>query len=174
MIHTFCGKRPQIPQSAFVVDSAQVVGDVVLGEQASVWFNAVVRGDVNYIRIGAKSNVQDGTVIHVTNKTHPTLVGEGVTIGHNCTLHGCTVQDYCLIGIGAIVLDGAVVGAESMVAAGSLVSPGTIVEPGTLVMGCPARPVRKLTDEEIAGLHRMAENYVHYVASYRGRQNSQD
>ncbi|GAB4555244.1 MAG: gamma carbonic anhydrase family protein [Geothermobacteraceae bacterium] len=172
MIHTYRKITPIVPESAFVVESAQVIGDVVLGEHASVWFNAVVRGDVNSIRIGTRTNVQDGTVIHVTNKTHPTHIGEGVTIGHNCTLHGCTVEDYCLIGIGAIVLDGAVIGHESMVAAGSLVTPGTRIEPGSLVMGSPARVVRRLSGDEIAGLHRMADNYIGYVASYREQEGA--
>ena len=144
-----------------------VTGDVELGPESSLWFGTVVRGDVNTVRIGARTNVQDGTVIHVTTRTHPTVIGDDVTIGHRAVLHGCTVHDRCLIGIGAIVLDGAVVGPDAMVGAGALVPPGAVVPPGTLVMGQPARPRRPLTPEEIAFLRTSAANYVSYAARYR-------
>src|SRR3954449_7858845 len=127
MIRPFRGKHPQIHPTAFIEDSAQVLGDVVIGEQSSVWFGAVVRGDVFHIRIGDRTNVQDGTVIHVSNGTHATILEDEVTVGHNVTLHGCYVERGCLVGIGSIVMDGARVGEKSLVAAGALVSPGTVI-----------------------------------------------
>src|ERR687885_1701043 len=152
MIRPFQGKHPRIHPSAFVEQSAQVIGDVVIGEESSVWFNAVVRGDVFYIRIGRRTNVQDGTVIHVTKGTHATILEDEVTVGHNVTLHGCYVERGCLIGMGSILMDGVRVGAQSIVAVGALVSPGTQVPPRSLVIGVPARVKRQLTDEEVAGL----------------------
>jgi len=166
-IHPFKGVSPRLHPSVFAVDDALVIGDVEVGEQSSLWFGTVVRGDVNYIRIGSRTNVQDHTVIHVTNATHPTLVGDDVTLGHRVTLHGCTVQHRCLIGIGAVVMDGAVVSEDSMVGAGSLVPPGMVVPSGTLVMGSPARVKRELTREEIAFFRKSAQNYVAYAEQYR-------
>ncbi len=166
-IHPFQGAAPRLHPSVFAVDDALVIGDVEIGEQSSLWFGAIVRGDVNSIRIGARSNVQDQTVIHVTNRTHPTVVGDDVTLGHRVTLHGCTIQDRCLVGIGAIVLDGAVVSSDSMVGAGALVPPGMVVPSGTLVVGSPARVKRQLTPEEIAFLRKSARNYVAYSEQYR-------
>ena len=167
MIRPFKGKRPQVHPTAFVEESAQVIGDVVIGEESSVWFNAVVRGDVFHVRIGARTNVQDGTVIHVSSGTHATILEDEVTVGHNVTLHGCHVERGSLVGIGAIVMDGARVGAESLVAAGSLVSPGTVIPPRSLVMGVPAKVKRPLTDEEAAGLAHFWKNYVEYTKEYK-------
>lgn len=167
MIRPFRGKHPQIHPTAFVEDSAQVIGDVFIGEQSSVWFGAVVRGDVFHIRIGDRTNVQDGTVIHVSNGTHATILEDEVTVGHNVTLHGCYVERGSLIGIGAIVMDGAFIGAHSLVAAGALVSPKTIIPRRSLVMGVPARVKRKLTDEEVADLDGFWKNYVEYTRVYR-------
>src|ERR671916_1787955 len=167
MIRPFRGKHPQIHPTAFVEESAQVIGDVTLGEQSSVWFNAVVRGDVFHIRIGARTNVQDGTVIHVSNGTHATVLEDEVTVGHNVTLHGCHVERGCLVGMGSILMDAVRIGAESIVAAGALVSPGTVVPPRSLVMGVPARVKRQLTDEEVAGLAQFWKNYVGYVQQYK-------
>lgn len=167
MIRTFQGKRPQIHPTAFIEQSAQIIGDVVIGEESSVWFNAVVRGDVFYIRIGNRANVQDGTVIHVSNGTHATILEDEVTVGHNATLHGCHIERGCLIGMGAIVMDGARIGAQSLVAAGSLVSPGTQIPPRSLVIGSPARVKRPLTDEEVAGLDVFWKNYIGYTKQYR-------
>jgi len=143
-----------------------VLGDVTIGEDASLWFGAVVRGDVNFIRIGARTNVQDHSVLHVTSKTHPTVIGDDVTLGHRVTLHGCTVKDRCLIGIGAVVLDGAVVGEESMVGAGALVPPGMVVPPRVLALGSPAKVRRDLTAGEIAFFRTSAANYVRYAQQY--------
>ncbi len=167
MIRPFRGKHPQIHPTAFVEASAQVIGDVWIGEQSSVWFNAVVRGDVFYIRIGNRTNIQDGTVVHVTNGTHATILEDEVTVGHNVTLHGCHIERGCLVGMGSIVMDAARIGAESIVAAGALVSPGTVVPPRSLVMGVPARVKRQLTDEEVAGLAQFWKNYVGYVQQYK-------
>jgi len=158
---------PRIHESAFVAETALVVGDVEVGEDSSIWFGAVVRGDVHRIRIGARTNVQDLTVIHVTGGAHPAAIGDDVTIGHRAVLHGCTVQNRCLVGIGAIVLDGAVVGPEAMVGAGALVPPGMVVPGGTLVMGTPARVKRELTAEEIAYFRRSAQSYAGHAARYR-------
>ncbi|BDG07265.1 gamma carbonic anhydrase family protein [Anaeromyxobacter paludicola] len=166
-IHPFKGISPRLHPSVFAVDDALVIGDVEVGEQSSLWFGAVVRGDVNYIRIGARTNVQDQTVIHVTNGTHPTVVGDDVTLGHRVTLHGCTIQSRCLVGIGAVVMDGAVVSEDSMVGAGSLVPPSMVVPSGTLVLGSPARVKRELTREEIAFFRKSAQNYVAYAEQYR-------
>lgn len=166
MIRPFRGVHPQIPKSAYVDTSAQVIGDVHLGEEASVWCNAVLRGDMYYIRIGDRSNVQDNSVIHTRTGSHPTILEEEVTVGHSVTLHGCYVERGSLIGIGSIVLDDVRVGALSLVAAGSLLSPGTIIPPRSLVMGIPARVKRPLTEEEVAGLDGFWMNYVKYTAIY--------
>ena len=167
MIRPFRGIHPQIHPTAFVEESAQIVGDVHVGEHSSIWFGAVVRGDVFHIRIGARTNVQDGTVIHVSNGTHATILEDEVTVGHNVTLHGCHVERGCLVGIGAIVMDACRVGRQSLVAAGALLSPGTVVPPRSLVMGVPARVKRQLTDAEVADLDVFWQNYVGYTRAYR-------
>src|SRR6266581_2035290 len=170
MIRPFGGVHPQIPESAYVDVSAQVIGDVKLGEQSSVWCNAVLRGDMFYIRIGDRSNVQDNCVIHTRTGSNPTILEEEVTVGHSVTLHGCYIERQSLIGIGSIVLDDVRVGAQSLVAAGSLVSPGTIIPPRSLVMGMPARVKRPLTNEEVAGLASYWQNYVEYSRAYLSEQ----
>ena len=162
------GKAPRLAASAFLAEGSVVVGDVEIGEGSSVWFGTIVRGDVNHVRIGARTNVQDMTVVHVTSRTNPTVIGDDVTIGHRAVLHGCTVKDRCLVGIGAIVLDGAVVGPDAMVGAGALVPPGMVVPPGTLVLGAPAKVRRELTPEEVASLRTSAAHYAGYAARYRG------
>ena len=160
MIRPFINTRPKIHDSVFVTDDAIIIGDVEIDEDSSVWYGSVIRGDVNYIRIGARSNVQDMTMIHVSSKTHCTVVEDEVTIGHRVTLHGCHVERGCLIGIGAILMDGVRVGANSLVGAGSLLTPGTQIPPGSLVIGSPARVKRALTDDELAYLERSWRNYV--------------
>ncbi len=166
MIRPFRGIHPQIPSSAYVDPSAQVIGDVQIGEDASVWCNAVLRGDMHYIRIGDRSNVQDNSVIHTRTGEFPTILEDDVTVGHSVTLHGCYIERGALIGIGSIVLDDARVGEKALVAAGSLISPGTIIPPRTLVMGTPARVKRELTDEEVAGLDSFWMNYVKFKNMY--------
>lgn len=165
-IRPFGGKAPQLHDTVFAADGAVVVGDVQIGEHSSLWFGAVVRGDVHHVRIGARTNVQDLSVIHVTSRTHPTEVGDDVTLGHRVTLHGCTVRDRCLIGIGAVVMDGAVVGEESLVGAGALVPPGMVVPPRTLALGSPAQVKRALTPEEIAFFRTSSDRYVRHAQQY--------
>jgi carbonic anhydrase/acetyltransferase-like protein (isoleucine patch superfamily) len=167
MLHAYGGLRPQVHPSAYVQQSAQLVGNVVLGPEASVWFNVVIRGDLQPVRIGARSNVQDNSTIHITRDRAPTLIGNDVTIGHGAIVHGCTVGDRCLIGMGAIVMDGARLGADCLVAAGSLVTPATVIPEGHLVVGRPARAQRPLREEEFELLRNSAANYLDYVASYR-------
>src|SRR5438874_6879871 len=166
MIRPFRGTHPQIHPTAFIADSAQVIGDVHVGNQASIWFGTVARGDMFYIRIGDRTNVQDNCVLHTRTGEKPTILEDEVTVGHSVTLHGCYIEHGSLIGIGSIVLDDARVGAQSLVAAGSLVSPGTIIPPRSLVMGMPARVKRELTDEEVAGLDAFWQNYVEFSARY--------
>ncbi|OLE56035.1 MAG: gamma carbonic anhydrase family protein [Acidobacteria bacterium 13_1_20CM_3_53_8] len=167
MIRPFRGTHPQIHPTAFIEESAQVIGDVHIGEESSVWFNAVVRGDCFYIRIGDRTNIQDGTVIHVTTGTHATVLEGEVTVGHNVTLHGCYIERGSLIGIGSIVMDAVRVGAQSLIAAGSLLTPGTEIPSRSLVMGAPARVKRPLTDEEVAGLEIFWKNYIEFTRAYR-------
>jgi carbonic anhydrase/acetyltransferase-like protein (isoleucine patch superfamily) len=167
VILPFDGKAPRIAASAFLASGTVVTGDVEIGDASSLWFGTVVRGDVNHVRIGRRTNVQDQSMVHVTGGTHPTVIGDDVTIGHRAVLHGCTVHDRCLVGIGAIVLDGAVVGPDAMVGAGALVPPGMVVPPGKLVLGAPAKVKRDLTAEELAFLRTSAERYAGYAAKYR-------
>ncbi len=167
MIRPFRGVRPTIASSAYVDESAQVIGDVVIGDESSVWMNAVVRGDVNTIRIGRRTNIQDGTIVHVMREpSHPTVVGDEVTVGHGAILHGCTVADRCLIGMGAILLNGSSVGADCIVAAGTLLTEGAVVPPRSLVMGSPGKVRRALTDGEVAFIRDSAANYVGYRLDY--------
>jgi gamma-carbonic anhydrase len=166
MIHPFKGTKPEIDASALVVDSAQIIGDVKIGEESSVWFNAVIRGDVNYIRVGKRTNIQDGCVLHVARKTLPLEIGDEVTVGHNVTLHACTIGSQCLIGMGATVMDGSEVGEQSIVGAGSLVTPNTKIPPKSLVLGSPAKVKRELTEEEIRGIRESAANYVGDIETY--------
>ena len=168
MIRPFRGIYPQIHGTAFIADSAQVIGDVHVGEQASIWFGTVVRGDMFHIRIGDRTNVQDNCVLHTRTGEKPTILEDEVTVGHSVTLHGCYVEHGSLIGIGSIVLDDVRVGTQSLVAAGSLISPGTIIPPRSLVMGMPARVKRPLTDEEVASLANYWQNYVKYSKYYLG------
>lgn len=166
-LRPFRGGSPRVHPSCFVEDSAQVVGDVELGEDSSVWFNAVLRGDVNPIRIGRRTNIQDLSVVHVTRQTHPTHVGDDVTVGHRVILHGCTVGHRVLVGMGAILMDGVEVGDECIIGAGALLTPGTKVPPGSLVVGSPGKVKRPITEEERAFLRKSAEGYVLLAAEHR-------
>lgn len=167
MILPWRGIWPTIHETAFVAPSADVIGDVAIGSESSVWFQVVIRGDVNTIRIGDRTNVQDHAMLHVTRKKSPLKIGDDVTIGHRVTLHGCTVGNRILIGMGAIVLDDAVIGDDSIVAAGALVTKGKAFPAGSLIMGSPAKAARNLTDEERAFLKQSARNYVGDSAEYR-------
>ena len=162
---------PRIHPTAYIDHSAQVIGDVEIGEESSVWMCVVIRGDVHSIRIGRRSNVQDGTIVHVMKDTHPTIVGDNVTIGHAAMLHGCTVEDQCLIGMRATLLNGAHVGARSIVAAGSLLVEGMEVPERSLVMGSPAKVRRALTDAEVAEIQMYADRYVAYRLDYMGGED---
>ena len=166
MIRPYKGIWPRLGERVFVDASAQVIGDVELGDHASVWMNAVVRGDVHSIRIGPCSNIQDNCVVHVFSERHPTVVGDHVTVGHSVTLHGCRIDPYCLIGMGATILNGAHVGEEAIVAAQTLVPEGMVVPPRSLVMGVPAVVRRPITEEERAGLRRYAQDYLEYKETY--------
>lgn len=167
MIYEFLDKAPQFDETVFVAPSADLIGDVILGSDSSAWFNATIRGDVNYIRIGERSNVQDNACIHVMNQTGPTVIGDDVTIGHNAMVHGCTIGDRVLIGIHATILDKVVVPDDVIIAAGSLVPPNKTLESGYLYMGSPIKKARKLTDKEIDSIKQSAQNYVKYQRTYR-------
>lgn len=169
MIFPFLGVEPRIGSDCFIAESADLIGDVEVGDTSSVWYRAVLRGDVNWIRVGEASNIQDGAVIHVTNRQHPTRIGRHVTVGHSAVVHGCTVKDRVLVGIGATVLDGAVIESDSMIGAGALVPPGAQIPPRSLVLGVPGKVVRELCDEEIVGIKESAIRYVHYAAIYSGK-----
>lgn len=169
MILEFLGKFPSIQKSAHVADSADIIGDVVIGEESSVWFNVTIRGDVNKIRIGDRSNVQDNVCIHVMNQTGPTLIGNEVTIGHGAVVHGCTIKDRVLVGINATILDKAVIESDVIVAAGTLVPPNKTLESGYLYMGSPAKATRKLSEAEIESIRKYSQNYVKYSRAYQGK-----
>ena len=162
------GKSPQFGENCFLAPNSTLVGDVVMGNDCSVWFNAVIRGDVHYIRMGNKVNVQDNAVIHCTYQRFPTTIGNNVSIGHSAIVHGCTIHDDVLIGMGAIVMDGAVVHSNSIIAAGAVVLEGTIVPEGSIFAGVPAKKVKEITQEKISGeIQRIAHNYIRYSDWFR-------
>lgn len=167
MLFPFENFQPEVHESVFVAPTAVIVGRAHVGEGASVWFQTVVRADINRIDIGSNTNIQDGCLLHVTNK-HPLFVGDRVTVGHGAILHGCRVEADCLISMGAVVLDGAVVGAGSIVAAGAVVAPGSNIPPNSLAMGVPAKVVRQVTDDDRHKIDRGWRNYLHYSGIYRG------
>jgi len=166
-VHPYAGRRPSLGARVYLAPGAQVIGDVAAGDDVSFWFNAVARGDVNWIRIGDATNVQDGAVLHVTQERHPLTIGAGVVVGHQAVLHGCTVEDGALVGIGAAVLDGAVVEAGAQVGAGAVVAPGHRIPAGRLALGIPARVVRPLTPEETAAIAATRDRYVALKDRYR-------
>ena len=162
------GKFPQIPSDCYVAENATIVGDVQFGENCSVWFNAVVRGDVNFIKIGNKVNIQDGAIIHCTYQKHPTIIGNNVSIGHNAIVHGCTLHDNVLIGMGAIVMDNCVVESNSIIAAGAVVTQNTHVESGSIYAGVPAKKVKEINQSDFAGeIERISTNYVMYSGWFK-------
>jgi carbonic anhydrase/acetyltransferase-like protein (isoleucine patch superfamily) len=166
MLRAYKGRMPVVHPSAFVDESAQVIGDVVVGPESGIWMNAVLRGDVHAIRMGARSNIQDGVIVHVMTGTHPTTIGDEVTVGHGAIVHGCTIGNRVLVGMGAILLNGVVVGDESIVAAGTLLPEGTDVPPRSLVMGSPGKVRRGLSDAEVASIEEYARRYVAYRLDY--------
>jgi carbonic anhydrase/acetyltransferase-like protein (isoleucine patch superfamily) len=167
VLRRFRSILPVVDPSAFVDQSAQVIGDVHIGAESSIWMNVVIRGDVNSIRIGARTNVQDCTVVHVMRETHPTVIGNDVTIGHAAIVHGCTIENRCLIGMGAVLLNGCHIGQGSIVAAGALLPEGMMVPAGSMVMGMPAKVRRRLTPDEDASLRWYADNYVRYRLDFQ-------
>jgi len=167
MIYPYQGIYPQIDSSVFMTEDVIIIGDVRIEEDANIWFGSVIRGDVNRVTIGARTNIQDNCTLHETWKKYPLVIGSDVTVGHGAILHACTIEDACLIGMGAKVLDNAVVGSESLVAAGAVVREGFHVPPGTLAAGVPAKIVRELSEEERAHIRNSARNYLHYVEEYR-------
>jgi carbonic anhydrase/acetyltransferase-like protein (isoleucine patch superfamily) len=172
MLRSYQGIRPTVPASAYVDPSAQVIGDVILGENASIWMNAVVRGDVNSIRIGAGSNIQDCAVLHGMRNLYPVIVGERCTIGHNATVHGCVLEDDVLIGINAVVLNDARIGAGSIIAAGAVVPEHTIIPPRSLVTGVPGKVRRTVTDADLELIRMYASNYLDYTKVYLSETES--
>lgn len=166
MLRPYRGILPRVHPTAYIDASAQVIGDVEIGEESSVWMCVVIRGDVHHIRIGRRSNVQDGTIVHVMKDTHPTVIGDSVTIGHQAMIHGCTIEERCLIGMGAILLNGVTVGAGSIVAAGTLLPEGTQVPERSLVMGSPGKVRRTLSDADLDEIQMYADRYVAYRLDY--------
>ena len=174
MIRKFKDVAPTVDPSAYVDESAQVVGKVAIGAESSVWMNVVIRGDVNEIRIGRRTNVQDLTCVHVMRGTHPTAIGDDVTIGHSAVIHGCTIEDRVLIGMGAILLNGVHVEPDCIIAAGTLLTEGTRIPSRSIVMGRPGKVKRPLTDEEVAGIRWYADAYVKYRLDYVGSEKSEE
>ena len=167
------GKSPEFGNNCFVAPNATIVGDVVMGDSCSVWFNAVIRGDVNYIKIGNMVNIQDGAIIHCTYLKHPTNIGNHVSIGHNAMVHGCTIHDNVLIGMGAIVMDECVVHTNAIIAAGAVVLEGTIVEAGSIYAGVPAKKVKEVSPELIHGeINRISNNYVKYASWFENNNDA--
>lgn len=172
MIRSYQGKTPKIAPSAWIDPAATIIGDVELGEDASVWPGVVLRGDVHFIRVGKRTNIQDNSVLHGMKDQFPVIVGDGVTVGHGVLLHGCVVESRCLIGMGSIILNGARIGERSIIAAGTLITEGAVIPPGSLIMGHPGKVRRSLTDEEQAGIDAYATRYVAYKEAHQAENNS--
>lgn len=166
MILSFRGKTPQIPDSCFIAPSVDIVGDVCLGEDTNVWFGAIIRGDMHYVSIGQRTNIQDGVTVHVTTNEAATEIGSDVTIGHNAIIHGCTIEDKCLIGMGATIMDKSVIGSGSIIGAGALVAPGTIIPPRSLCVGLPAKIIRSISDAEFKSILESSAHYVEFAREY--------
>jgi carbonic anhydrase/acetyltransferase-like protein (isoleucine patch superfamily) len=168
ILKTINGKSPQIPEDCYVAENATIVGDVTLGSECSIWFNAVLRGDVHYIKIGNKVNIQDGAIIHCTYQKHPTEIGNNVSIGHNAIVHGCKIYDNVLIGMGAIVMDNCTIESNSILAAGSVLTQNTVVESGSIYAGIPAKKVKEIDQSDFAGeIERISNNYVMYSSWFK-------
>ncbi len=162
------GKSPQIPDDCFIAENATIVGEVSMGNQCSIWFSAVVRGDVNFIKMGNKVNVQDGAVIHGTYKTSPTTIGNNVSIGHNALVHGCTIHDNVLVGMGSIIMDNCIIESNSIIAAGAVITKNTVVEAGSIYAGVPAKKVKDVSPELVSGeINRIANNYIEYASWFK-------
>ncbi|HEU4495485.1 MAG TPA: gamma carbonic anhydrase family protein [Flavobacterium sp.] len=168
LIKSVNGKTPVIPEDCYIAENASIIGDVSVGAFCSIWFNAVIRGDVHYIRIGNKVNVQDGAIIHCTYQKHPTIIGNNVSIGHNAIVHGCTINDNVLVGMGSIIMDNCVIESNSIIAAGAVVIQNTVVESGTIYAGIPAKKVKDINQSDFAGeIERISNNYVMYAGWFK-------
>lgn len=168
VIKSVNGKSPSIPEDCYIAENATIVGDVIIGQQCSIWFNAVLRGDVNYIKIGDKVNIQDGAVVHCTYQKHPTIIGNNVSIGHNAIVHGCTIHDNVLVGMGAIIMDNCVVHSNTIIAAGAVITQNTIVESGAIYAGVPAKKVKDIDQSNFATeIDRISNNYVMYSSWFK-------
>lgn len=165
-IRAYDGKRPQLGRGVFLAETCAVIGDVIIGDESSIWYSTVLRGDVMTIEIGARTSMQDGTIVHVTSERFGTKIGSDCTVGHGVILHGCTVEDFCLIGMGSTVLDGARVGRGSLIGAGALVTPGTVIPPGSLALGSPARVIRPINQKERDQIEYGAAHYVELGRRY--------
>ena len=166
MIYDFNGKSPDIDKTSYISPSVDVIGDVSIGKDSSIWFGSVLRGDMHYIKIGSRTNIQDNSIIHVTTDLYPTIIGDEVTIGHNVIVHGCQIEDRCLIGMGSIIMDGVVIGSGSLIGAGALISPGTNIPPNSLVVGLPGKIVRSTTSKEQNEIIERAQHYIDFSKKY--------
>lgn len=167
MIKKFRGKYPLIPKSCYYSESVDIIGDVELGEEVNIWFGTVIRGDMNYIKVGDRTNIQDNCTIHVTTDIAPTIIGSGVTIGHNAIIHGCTIEDNCLIGMGSIIMDEAIIGEGSLIGSGSVIPPNLIIPPRSLVIGLPAKVVRKVSSHESEEIKKRSQQYIDLANEYK-------
>lgn len=168
IIKSVNGKSPSIPEDCYIAENATIVGDVIIGQQCSIWFNAVLRGDVNYIKIGDKVNIQDGAVVHCTYQKHPTIIGNNVSIGHNAIVHGCTIHDNVLVGMGAIIMDNCTVHSNTIIAAGAVITQNTVVESGAIYAGVPAKKVKNIDQSNFASeIDRISNNYVMYSSWFK-------
>lgn len=168
IIKSVNGKSPSIPEDCYIAENATIVGDVIIGQQCSIWFNAVLRGDVNYIKIGDKVNIQDGAVVHCTYQKHPTIIGNNVSIGHNAIVHGCTIHDNVLVGMGAIIMDNCTVHSNTIIAAGAVITQNTVVESGAIYAGVPAKKVKNIDQSNFATeIDRISNNYVMYSSWFK-------
>ena len=167
MIKKFRNKSPIIPESCYVSESVDIIGDVEFGEEVNIWFGTVIRGDMNFVKIGARTNIQDNSTVHVTTDIAPTIIGSGVTIGHNAIIHGCTIEDNCLIGMGSIIMDEAIIGEGSLIVAGAVVPPNMIIPPQSLVVGLPAKIVREVNESETEEILDRAQHYIDFANEYK-------
>jgi len=167
MIKKFRNKTPIIPNSCYISESVDIIGEVELGEEVNIWFGTVIRGDMNYIKIGSRTNIQDNSTVHVTTGIAPTIIGNGVTIGHNAIIHGCTIEDNCLIGMGSIIMDNALIGENSLIGAGAVVPPNMKIPPNSLVVGLPAKVVRQINKTEKSEIFERAQHYIDFANEYK-------
>jgi carbonic anhydrase/acetyltransferase-like protein (isoleucine patch superfamily) len=168
VIKSVNGKSPSIPEDCYIAENATIVGDVTIGQQCSIWFNAVLRGDVNFIKIGNKVNIQDGAVVHCTYQKHPTIIGNNVSVGHNAIVHGCTIHDNVLVGMGAIIMDNCTIHSNTIIAAGAVITQNTVVESGTIYAGVPAKKVKDIDQSNFASeIDRISNNYVMYSSWFK-------